>query len=65
MFPSKERSEEYLFSDSIYNLRGINVVEADNQSDESVNDLKNKLIAVPTGDYAASTLCFFPMEPNP
>jgi len=56
MFPSKERGEKYLFSDSIYNLRGIIVVGAENQSVESVNDLKNKLVAVPTGDYAADFL---------
>lgn len=56
MFPSKERGETYLFSDSIYNLRGVIVVGAENQSVKSVNDLKNKVVAVPTGDYAVDFL---------
>ncbi|WP_432405429.1 ATP-binding protein [Wukongibacter sp. M2B1] len=56
MFPSEDRGKKYLFSDPIYNLRGIVLTLASNNSINSLNDLSNKTIAVPRGDYAVERL---------
>ena len=56
MFKSKERSEKFLFSNSIYNLRGIIVTSADNVSIENISDLKDKKVALPAGDFAIDFL---------
>jgi polar amino acid transport system substrate-binding protein len=56
MFPSKERGENFLFSNSIYNLRGIIVTASDNSEINDTTDLKDKIVAVPDGDFAMSFL---------
>lgn len=55
MFPSKERSRLYDFSDSIYNLRGVILVHKDSAV-QSIYDLKGIRVAVPAGDYAVEYL---------
>lgn len=52
MYPSKERSEVYLFSDPVYYQRGVILVRKGNTSINSASDLKGKTIAVQNGDYA-------------
>ena len=56
MFTSKERAEKYLFSDKIYYLRGIIVTNSDSPSLKNTDDLKNLVVAVPTGDFAIDFL---------
>ncbi len=56
MFPSKERGEKFLFSNKIYNLRGIIVVKDEDVSINSIGDLKDRVIAVPKGDFAVDFL---------
>ena len=56
MFKSKERAAKFLFSNPIYNLRGIIVTSADDSSINSIADLKNKTIALPAGDFAIDFL---------
>ncbi|MBE0449700.1 MAG: transporter substrate-binding domain-containing protein [Clostridia bacterium] len=51
MYPSKARSEIFLFSDPVYNQRGIILVNKNEQSVKSVVDLKGKTVAVQSGDY--------------
>ncbi len=51
MYPSKARSEIFLFSDPVYNQRGIILVNIDDQTIESVVDLNGKIVAVQSGDY--------------
>lgn len=56
IFPSLERSKNYLFSDPIYNIRGIILVPSNNSSIKSYTDLKNKKVALVNGDYAVEYL---------
>lgn len=51
MFPSTERSKNYLFSNPIYKLRGVIVTNEDNKDIVNIGDLKDKTIAVQLGDY--------------
>lgn len=51
MYPSKERSEVFLFSDPVYYQRGIILVEKNNTSINRVKDLSGKKVAVQSGDY--------------
>jgi len=56
IFPSLERSKDYLFSDPIYNIRGIILVPSNNTNIKSYMDLKNKKVALVNGDYAVEYL---------
>lgn len=56
MFPSVDRSEKYLFSDSFYNLRGVILVPIQNNKIKSYLDLNGLRVAVPDGDYAIEFL---------
>ena len=56
IFPSVERSKNYLFSDPIYNLRGIILLPANNTSIKTYMDLKGKKVALVNGDYAVEYL---------
>ncbi len=56
MFKSRERAEKFLFSNPIYNLRGIIVTSAYDSSINSISDLKNKTVALPAGDFAIDYL---------
>ena len=56
MFKSKERAEKFLFSNPIYNLRGIIVTSASDDLIKNVSDLKNKTVALPGGDFAIDFL---------
>jgi len=56
IFPSAEREKNYLFSDPIYNIRGIILVPPNNTSIKSYMDLKNKKVAVVNGDFAIEYL---------
>lgn len=51
MFPSVERSKDYLFSNPIYKLRGVIVTNYNNEGIKNLEDLNNKTIAVQLGDY--------------
>lgn len=56
MFPSKERQKHYLFSDPIYNLRGIVLVSRSEKEIKTYKDLRGKKVAVAKGDYAIEFL---------
>jgi len=56
MFPSKERAEKFFFTDPLYNLRGIIIVGTENEDVQSIDDLKEKIVAIPEGDYAIDFL---------
>lgn len=56
MFISEERGKHYLFSDPIYNLRGVILVSRDENNIFHFRDLRNKTIAVPKADYAIEFL---------
>ncbi len=56
MFKSKERAEKFLFSNPIYNLRGIIVTSLDDNSIKNITDLKDKTVALPAGDFAIDFL---------
>lgn len=56
LFPSPNRSKKYLFSDPLYNLRGVILVSAQNNSIKSYSDLLGLKVAVPDGDYAIEFL---------
>lgn len=51
MFPSIQRSKNYLFSNPIYKLRGVIVTNESNKDIANIGDLKDKTIAVQLGDY--------------
>ncbi|XAM36700.1 Virulence sensor protein BvgS [Terrisporobacter petrolearius] len=51
MFPSVERSKNYLFSNPIYKLRMVIVTNDNNEEIKNLGDLNNKTIAVQLGDY--------------
>lgn len=51
MFPSIERSKDYLFSNPIYKLRGVIVTNENNKDIKNIGDLNDKKIAVQLGDY--------------
>jgi len=51
MFPSVERSKNYLFSNPIYMLRGVIVTKDNNKEIKNLWDLNNKTIAVQLCDY--------------
>lgn len=56
MIPSKERSRYLEFSNPIYNLRGLMVVNKDNKDIYDISNLKGKLIGVQKGDYSIEYL---------
>ncbi|PAB59558.1 ATP-binding protein [Anaeromicrobium sediminis] len=56
MFESKERSKHYLFSDPIYNMRGVILTRGNERNIKSYLNLPNKRVAVPRGDYAIEFL---------
>ena len=56
MFKSKERADKFLFSNPIYNLRGIIVTSSDDNSINNIADLKDKTVALPAGDFAIDFL---------
>ena len=51
MYPSEERSRDYLFSDPIYYQRGAILVHKKNQTILSAKDLDNKTISGNKGDF--------------
>lgn len=51
MFPSVERSKDYLFSNPIYKLRGVIVTNDNNKDIKNIWDLNDKTIALQLGDY--------------
>lgn len=56
MFPSEDRAEHYIFSNPIYFERGVILVESDDNSILSYEDLSGKKIASQTGDFAIEFL---------
>lgn len=56
IFPSSERGKSYLFSDPIYNIRGVILVPSGNTNIKSFADLKGKKIALVNGDFAVEYL---------
>lgn len=56
MFPSEQRARKYLFSNPIYNLRGIMLKQATDTRINSPSDLAGKKVAVVQGDYSIEFL---------
>ncbi|HMM19873.1 MAG TPA: transporter substrate-binding domain-containing protein [Selenomonadales bacterium] len=56
MFPSEQRARKYLFSNSIYNLRGIILKQADDDRLNGLADLAGKKVAAARGDYSVEFL---------
>lgn len=56
MYPSEQRAKNYLFSDPIYNQRGIILVAKDEDEIFHYRDLKDKTVAAQKGDYAIEFL---------
>lgn len=56
LFASEKRKSNFLFSDNIYNLRGVIAVSAAESNILNYNDLSGKKVAVPRGDYAIEFL---------
>lgn len=56
MFPSKERSRQYDFSDPLYSLRSIVVVPDQGNEISNISDLEGKKITLPKGDYGIEYL---------
>ncbi|MDF2948947.1 MAG: hypothetical protein K0R07_972 [Sedimentibacter sp.] len=54
MFINKERSQDYLFTNSIYNLRTVLLTESD--ANFNLEDIKEMKVATELGDYANSYL---------
>lgn len=52
MFYSEERAKNYLFTDSIYNLRTVLLVRKSDEEITSLSDLTGKTLALQKGDYA-------------
>lgn len=52
MYPSKERSEIYLFSNPIYYQRGVILVPKEEAAIANYMDLAGKKVAIQSGDYA-------------
>lgn len=52
MYPSKKRSEVYLFSDPVYYQRGIILVSKEEENIKDYTDLKSRKVAIQNGDYA-------------
>lgn len=51
MYPSKERSEKFIFSDPVYYQRGIILARADDYTVKQVADLEGKRVGIQKGDY--------------
>jgi len=51
MYPSEERAQKYLFTEPIYNQKGIILVPENEQSIIHYHDLRGKKVAVQKGDY--------------
>ncbi|MBS4535189.1 transporter substrate-binding domain-containing protein [Clostridium sp. D2Q-14] len=56
MFESPKRKKDLLFSNPIYNLRGVIVISNDELDIKSYVDLDEKKVATPKGDYAIEYL---------
>ena len=56
MFPSELRATKYLFSNPIYNLRGILLKRATDKQINMPSDLRGKKVAVVQGDYSIEFL---------
>ncbi|HAS73200.1 MAG TPA: hypothetical protein DCS67_03550, partial [Clostridiales bacterium UBA8960] len=51
MYPSKARSEVYLFSDPVYYQRGVILVDKNNSDIIKVKDLSGRKVGIQSGDY--------------
>lgn len=56
MYPSAQRSENFIFSDPIYFQRGVLLVRRDNYRVRGLKDLIGKTVGVQRGDYAIEFL---------
>lgn len=56
MFPSKERSRLYDFSDPIYSLKSIITVRSSNKDIYNIQDLEEHVVALPKSDYGIEFL---------
>ena len=56
MFPSKERSRMYDFSDPIYSLKSIVMVNSNNRDIYNIQDLNGHIVAIPKADYGIEFL---------
>ncbi|HHV38010.1 MAG TPA: transporter substrate-binding domain-containing protein [Tepidimicrobium sp.] len=55
-FPSKEREKYFRFSKPIYKLKGVIVVSSSENQIQGVQDLRQRKVAIPNGDYAIEYL---------
>lgn len=51
LFPSKQRKEDFIFSQSIYSLRGVVAVQKEAKNIQSISDIAQERIAVVEGDF--------------
>ena len=56
MYPSPERADDFLFSEPIYNIRGVVLIPNGAQDITHYADLKHKIVGVPEGDYVIEFL---------
>lgn len=56
LFPNNERSKKFLFSDPVYNLRGVVLVPNQGNSIKVLNDINGKRISTPEKDYSVEFL---------
>ncbi|SHJ33873.1 polar amino acid transport system substrate-binding protein [Dethiosulfatibacter aminovorans DSM 17477] len=56
MFPSKERGKIFDFSEPIYTLKSILIVNSDNEEIKTIQDLRGRTVAIPRSDYGVEFL---------
>ncbi|HSN65220.1 MAG TPA: transporter substrate-binding domain-containing protein, partial [Fusibacter sp.] len=56
LIPSEQRADLFDFSNPLYQIRGLVVLKSDNTAIKTVDDLENKRVAAPKGDYSIEAL---------
>jgi polar amino acid transport system substrate-binding protein len=56
MFSSNERAKKYLFTEPIYNLRAVLVVDEKDITTKNLEDLRERKMAIQKGDFASEFL---------
>lgn len=56
LIPSEQRANLFDFSNPLYQIRGLVVLKSDNTAIKTVDDLENKRVAAPKGDYSIEAL---------
>lgn len=56
LIPSEKRADLFDFSNPLYQIRGLVVLKSNNTVIKTVDDLQNKRVAAPKGDYSIEAL---------